>query len=120
MSRRETNNSAVCTGPEDCESSLIPLNHTIVVPGGRYREVSKNSIHPVLHVITGGSCRGLNLRKQDLLLGLEMDHRGFAQIRIIHICRGPPGKLHGSHRRECPFNTLKYDVHATIGLWLPT
>ncbi|KAI9637637.1 Six-hairpin glycosidase-like protein [Dioszegia hungarica] len=34
---RETNQSAVCT--TQCESSLIPLNHTIVVPGGRYREI---------------------------------------------------------------------------------
>ncbi|WVQ79741.1 hypothetical protein IAT38_001841 [Cryptococcus sp. DSM 104549] len=34
---RETNQSAVCT--DDCDSSLIPLNHTIVVPGGRYREI---------------------------------------------------------------------------------
>ncbi|ORY35701.1 Six-hairpin glycosidase-like protein [Naematelia encephala] len=33
---RETNQSALCNG--QCESSLIPLNHTIVVPGGRYRE----------------------------------------------------------------------------------
>lgn len=36
--RRETNRSALCNG--DCESSLIPLNNTIVVPGGRYREAS--------------------------------------------------------------------------------
>ncbi|OWZ37132.1 alpha,alpha-trehalase [Cryptococcus neoformans c8] len=34
---RETNQSALCNG--DCESSLIPLNHTIIVPGGRYREI---------------------------------------------------------------------------------
>lgn len=39
-SARETNQTAVCSGPDDCESSLIPLNNTIVVPGGRYREVS--------------------------------------------------------------------------------
>lgn len=38
---RRTNVSAVCnaTGPGACSSSLIPLNHTIVVPGGRYREI---------------------------------------------------------------------------------
>ncbi|KAK4683597.1 alpha,alpha-trehalase, partial [Tremellales sp. Uapishka_1] len=34
----ETNQSALCNATE-CESSLIPLNHTIVVPGGRYREI---------------------------------------------------------------------------------
>lgn len=34
---RQTNQSALCNG--DCESSLIPLNNTIVVPGGRYREI---------------------------------------------------------------------------------
>jgi alpha,alpha-trehalase len=38
---RGTNESALCpegtqSGP--CESSLIPLNHTFVVPGGRFRE----------------------------------------------------------------------------------
>lgn len=38
---RRTNQSAVCntTGDNTCVSSLIPLNYTIVVPGGRYREV---------------------------------------------------------------------------------
>ncbi|BEJ14028.1 hypothetical protein CspHIS471_0312020 [Cutaneotrichosporon sp. HIS471] len=37
---RATNESALCQpGPTGCSSSLIPLNFTIVVPGGRYREV---------------------------------------------------------------------------------
>jgi alpha,alpha-trehalase len=37
---RHTDQSALCQpGPGGCESSLIPLNHTIVVPGGRYREI---------------------------------------------------------------------------------
>ncbi|WVQ72057.1 hypothetical protein IAR50_001601 [Cryptococcus sp. DSM 104548] len=37
---RETNQSALCTEDADgCESSLIPLNHTLIVPGGRYREI---------------------------------------------------------------------------------
>lgn len=38
----ETNETAVCGSPEGdetCASSLIPFNNTIVVPGGRYREV---------------------------------------------------------------------------------
>lgn len=34
---RTTNSSVLCSGTS-CESSLIPLNHTFVVPGGRFRE----------------------------------------------------------------------------------
>lgn len=37
---RGTNDSALCNGVT-CESSLIPLNHTFVVPGGRFREICK-------------------------------------------------------------------------------
>ncbi|KAJ9102042.1 hypothetical protein QFC19_004970 [Naganishia cerealis] len=35
---RETNQSVVCDGVK-CDSSVIPLNNSVVVPGGRYREV---------------------------------------------------------------------------------
>ncbi|KAI8986137.1 glycoside hydrolase [Trametes punicea] len=38
---RQTNSTALCPeGTENgpCESTLIPLNHTFVVPGGRFRE----------------------------------------------------------------------------------
>ncbi|KAG8911353.1 hypothetical protein FRC01_005758 [Tulasnella sp. 417] len=36
---RETNRDVLCPNdPSGCESSLIPLNHTFVVPGGRFRE----------------------------------------------------------------------------------
>ena len=35
---RGTNESRLCDG-KNCESSLIPLNHTFVVPGGRFREI---------------------------------------------------------------------------------
>ncbi|KAI0698165.1 glycoside hydrolase family 37 protein [Cytidiella melzeri] len=38
---RSTNTTALCqggNGGDACESSLIPLNHTFVVPGGRFRE----------------------------------------------------------------------------------
>ncbi|KAJ2919157.1 hypothetical protein MD484_g1266, partial [Candolleomyces efflorescens] len=35
---RETNSSTLCGNSNRCESSLIPLNHTFVVPGGRFRE----------------------------------------------------------------------------------
>ena len=38
LTHRQTNESAVCQ-PDECDSSLIPLNNTIVVPGGRYREI---------------------------------------------------------------------------------
>ncbi|KAF8272594.1 glycoside hydrolase [Lactarius quietus] len=34
---RGTNSSALCDGTA-CESTLIPLNHTFVIPGGRFRE----------------------------------------------------------------------------------
>jgi alpha,alpha-trehalase len=34
---RGTNSSTLCDGVR-CESTLIPLNHTFVVPGGRFRE----------------------------------------------------------------------------------
>lgn len=36
---RQTNETALCPPTGGCSSSLIPLNHTIVVPGGRYREI---------------------------------------------------------------------------------
>jgi alpha,alpha-trehalase len=38
---RSTNDSTLChggNGTDSCESTLIPLNHTFVVPGGRFRE----------------------------------------------------------------------------------
>ncbi|CAA7261546.1 unnamed protein product [Cyclocybe aegerita] len=35
---RGTNQSTLCGSSGRCESSLIPLNHTFVVPGGRFRE----------------------------------------------------------------------------------
>ncbi|KAJ9092112.1 hypothetical protein QFC21_006978 [Naganishia friedmannii] len=35
---RETNQSVICDGVK-CDSSVIPLNNSVVVPGGRYREV---------------------------------------------------------------------------------
>jgi alpha,alpha-trehalase len=34
---RGTNSSSLCDG-KACVSTLIPLNHTFVVPGGRFRE----------------------------------------------------------------------------------
>ena len=39
---RGTNDTQICgRGVGDCESTLIPLNHTFVVPGGRFREQCK-------------------------------------------------------------------------------
>jgi alpha,alpha-trehalase len=36
---RGTDETQICgLGAGDCESTLIPLNHTFVVPGGRFRE----------------------------------------------------------------------------------
>ena len=37
---RGTNSSTLCDGTK-CESTFIPLNHTFVVPGGRFREQCK-------------------------------------------------------------------------------
>jgi alpha,alpha-trehalase len=34
---RGTNSSTLCDG-QTCESTFIPLNHTFVIPGGRFRE----------------------------------------------------------------------------------
>ncbi|KAF8955266.1 trehalase [Flammula alnicola] len=36
---RNTNASTLCGSSGKCESTLIPLNHTFVVPGGRFREI---------------------------------------------------------------------------------
>lgn len=44
---RGTNESTLCgVGGNDCESTLIPLNHTFVVPGGRFREQCMNLLPP--------------------------------------------------------------------------
>ena len=48
---RDTNQTALCTGGM-CESSLIPLNHTFVVPGGRFREQCKCHPLQVLFILT--------------------------------------------------------------------
>jgi alpha,alpha-trehalase len=47
---RGTNSSTLCDGTT-CESTLIPLNHTFVVPGGRFREQCKRfSLHIVFSI----------------------------------------------------------------------
>jgi len=35
---RGTNSTTLCGSSGKCESTLIPLNHTFVIPGGRFRE----------------------------------------------------------------------------------
>lgn len=51
---RSTDQSALCpegTESGSCESSLIPLNHTFVVPGGRFREQCKLYIYKCIPMI---------------------------------------------------------------------
>ena len=48
---RGTNESALCRGGVACESSLIPLNHTFVVPGGRFREQCKSTLSLICEFI---------------------------------------------------------------------
>jgi alpha,alpha-trehalase len=45
---RGTNSSVLCDG-KACESTLIPLNHTFVIPGGRFREQCRrfSYMHPL-------------------------------------------------------------------------
>jgi alpha,alpha-trehalase len=48
---RGTNSSVLCDG-RTCESTLIPLNNTFVVPGGRFREQCKCfSFYRMYHLI---------------------------------------------------------------------
>jgi alpha,alpha-trehalase len=47
---RVTNQTNICKGGE-CESSLIPLNHTFVVPGGRFREQCKQPNIMYIHLV---------------------------------------------------------------------
>jgi alpha,alpha-trehalase len=46
---RGTNSSTLCDGKK-CESTFIPLNHTFVIPGGRFREQCKRFSFYVLHL----------------------------------------------------------------------
>ena len=53
---RGTNSSTLCDGIK-CESTFIPLNHTFVVPGGRFREQCKRfSSMSCISVVTS-KCR---------------------------------------------------------------
>lgn len=46
---RGTNSSTLCDGKK-CESTFIPLNHTFVIPGGRFREQCKHLSFYVLNL----------------------------------------------------------------------
>ena len=73
---RGTNDSALCAGGSTCESSLIPLNHTFVVPGGRFREQCQLI---VLSSIKSDFNGWSTLR----LLGQLLDHRRFDPVRTL-------------------------------------
>ena len=48
---RETNTSATCPiypDAGDCEGTFIPLNHTFVIPGGRFREQCERHFHVLI------------------------------------------------------------------------
>ena len=90
---RNTNQSALCpegteSGP--CESTLVPLNHTFVVPGGRFREqcMSFYSLESILPPNT------LLVR----LLGLVLDRPGSYQVRAFRHCQRHTRELHGRAR----------------------
>jgi alpha,alpha-trehalase len=60
---RGTNSSTLCDGVT-CESTLIPLNHTFVIPGGRFREQCRRFLHIrsvqalTVHLQTTGTASG--------------------------------------------------------------
>jgi alpha,alpha-trehalase len=74
---RQTNESAVCQ-PEECDSSLIPLNNTIVVPGGRYREIYYWDSYWVLQGL-------LKSELYDYATALIMNFMDFIRVSHIHI-----------------------------------
>ena len=87
---RNTNDSALCpegTESGSCESSLIPLNHTFVVPGGRFREQCELLIemHARRPVLTSPS----------RLLGLVLDRSRTYPVGTAGHRQGHPRKLHG-------------------------
>jgi alpha,alpha-trehalase len=76
---RNTNQSALCNEYPggSCESSLIPLNHTFVVPGGRFREQCSCVS---LYFCLGGLSRWLSF---DRLLGQLLDYPGSASVGVV-------------------------------------
>ena len=87
---RNTNDSALCpegTESGSCESSLIPLNHTFVVPGGRFREQCELLIE--MHA------RRPVLTSPGRLLGLVLDRSRTYPVGTAGHRQGHPRKLHG-------------------------
>lgn len=74
---RNTNQTALCpegTESGSCESSLIPLNHTFVVPGGRFREQCECIARQYLRA---------TLSMSDRLLGLVLDHPRSHRVTVV-------------------------------------
>lgn len=76
---RNTNQSAICDEYPGgtCESSLIPLNHTFIIPGGRFREQCLCFSVSLLRWIS------MNMVAFDRLLGQLLDYSGSDSVRII-------------------------------------
>ena len=85
---RNTNDSTLCgEDGNDCESTLIPLNHTFIVPGGRFREQCKSYLQNSRFVdILKGSSR---------LLGLILDNKGSYSVSTLRHDQRDSPKLHG-------------------------
>jgi alpha,alpha-trehalase len=83
---RGTNDSVLCADGS-CESTLIPLNHTFVVPGGRFREqCACETKHAVSIILTRFSLR---------LLGQFLDRRRFDTVPIVRYCEIHARELYG-------------------------
>jgi Trehalase len=91
---RGTNESRICMDGK-CESSLIPLNHTFVIPGGRFREQCK--CHPLRTLPTSH----LDLdsdRHWNRLLGQQVYFGGTPQVGALLRRKLDPSELYGRDR----------------------
>lgn len=84
---RGTNSSTLCDGVT-CESTLIPLNNTFVIPGGRFREQCMRFVYicSLFKHLLLSICR---------LLGQFLDNRRFDPIPAIRYCQRYLGEFHG-------------------------
>ncbi|KAG8898238.1 hypothetical protein FRB99_007577 [Tulasnella sp. 403] len=98
---RETDRSTLCPNSGDgCTSSLIPLNHTFVVPGGRFRE---QYYWDSFWILEGLLASGLYDIAKSTLLNFMDELRQFGFIpnggRIYYLNRSqPPVFIHMLHR----------------------
>lgn len=90
---RDTNQSAICNEYPGgtCESSLIPLNHTFIIPGGRFREQYYwDSYWIIQGLIQSGLYETVNATLQNFMDEIE----GFGFIpnggRIYYLNRSQP------------------------------